>query len=728
MNKKGFTIIEIIISLSLITIISVVCIVIFKKNNNTNNIYKKNVKELIKASEVYYNSNYMDKNKIKFDNSFNISIRDIYEKGLISKSKYEYFYNYSSTHVNEDDINYLAVLVEKYNNGFVDIIYPSIDNSLKLENKEIYFFENENNIFLENNKDIVDKINNISKNIDYNYYEYNNLNNDCEENSENKIICNNLKKNNLFDGVETSENQINKYSIKLKYFISGEEDKKELEKRTQKIDLNLIGDNYLKHIIKVKHNNSEINNDEIDITTNSDVSISFDTSSFNDVVKEKLSLKLEYSFGTQEYYKIPDGSIEPTIYKKIEPGEYEQNVNVCIQIKPLYFEKFNNGEKQRKVCRNIKLKYTVPKINKIIYVDSDIYNKNENKINSICNSDNDCVVYRKSRQDNYKEIFRQKNVNSYSLEKYGNLIIVNTQYKKSKNDNNYTDYVSVVDVQNDNIDEIYNGERIIGGNKYYKFYSSSCKCWSDYITRKKNFLKKILYDDNSIYLQREFEDYDESKKKNNYGYSYDKVNVLLNKDNIPYSLGDKILNFSKCEKSCSSKSRCGECEELQLNKNENTNFENISDEDKDRLINNCNNNNLSKYLKSIARSPVSQKETCQNMLKYNFYNSKSFFKIKVDNYYKYYFSVKNYVNESDKLYLFYLKDDEYLIDTNEFDISNESNKYDIYLIFPDDAKTSNFNKNIFNSIYHIKGSNLKELEKNINEKDNLYKNLKNSFK
>lgn len=726
MNKKGFTIIEIIMSLSLIVVISVVCIVVFKKNNSIDNVYKKNVEELIKASEVYYNSNYMDKNEIKFDNSFNISIKDIYKKGLISESKYRYFDNYNSMHVNEDDINYLAVLVEKYNNGFVDITYPSIDNSLKLADKEIYFFENENNIFLENNKNVVDNINNLSKNIDYNYYEYNNLTNDCEGNSESKIICNNLKKNNLFDGVETSENQIDKYSINLKYIISGEEDKRELEKRTQKIDLKLIGDNYLKHIIKVKHNNSEINNDEIDITTNSDVSISFDTSSLNDVVKEKLSLKLKYSFGTQEYSKISDVSIEPIINKKIEPGEYEQNVNVCIQIKPLYFEEFNNGEKQREVCRNIKLKYTVPKINKIIYVDSDIYNENENKINSICNSDNDCVVYRKSRQDNYKEIFQQKNVNSYSLEKYGNLIIVNTQYKESKNDDNYMDYVSVVGVQNDNIDEIYNSERIIK-QKSYRRYSSSCKCWTDYITREKNFLKNILYDDSSIYLQQEFEDYNEAKKKNKYGYSYDKVNVLLNEDNIPYSLGDKIPNFSNCEKSCSSKYECGKCKELQLNKNEKTNFEEISDEDKKGLINNCNNNNLSKYLKSIARSPVSQKETCQNML-YNSYNSKSFFKIKVGNHYKYYFSVKNYINESDKLYLFYLMDDEYLIDTNEFDFSDVSSKYDVYLIFPDDAKTSNFNKNIFNSIYHIKGSNLKELEKNINENDNLYKNLKNSFK
>ena len=81
-NKKGFTIIEIIISLTLIVLIGTISIIYLNKDKNSK---EKNIKSILNAADVYYSTN---KNNIKELLSENygfivLNISEIKDSGLL---------------------------------------------------------------------------------------------------------------------------------------------------------------------------------------------------------------------------------------------------------------------------------------------------------------------------------------------------------------------------------------------------------------------------------------------------------------------------------------------------------------------------------------------------------------------------------------------------------------------------------------------------------------------
>lgn len=148
-NKKGFTIIEIIISLTLIVLIGTISIIYLNKDKNSK---EKNIKSILNAADVYYSTN---KNNIKELLSENygfivLNISEIKDSGLL-KLDYKLPDNDNE---NEDytkmiifDDNYLGENpfdIESEKIGDINFIYPYVSNKPKMINLtkiELYDFE-----------------------------------------------------------------------------------------------------------------------------------------------------------------------------------------------------------------------------------------------------------------------------------------------------------------------------------------------------------------------------------------------------------------------------------------------------------------------------------------------------------------------------------------------------------------------------------------------------------
>ena len=90
MKKKGFTLIEIIICITLLTLISTISFVLIRKKENNND----------KINEVIYNSAnvYFDLNEVytkilNTNNESYIKINDLINEGLIDDEKYSEYKN-----------------------------------------------------------------------------------------------------------------------------------------------------------------------------------------------------------------------------------------------------------------------------------------------------------------------------------------------------------------------------------------------------------------------------------------------------------------------------------------------------------------------------------------------------------------------------------------------------------------------------------------------------------
>ena len=154
-NKKGFTIIEIIVCIAIISAISISSIIILK-NRNDNNINKIS-KKILTAAQVYANiekdeNGYIYMNKItKGAKGVKIPLMSLVNKGYVEKDDAEYIYKHTNT--NKGDGDYYVLLVEGTqtkpadgDNSYCDVEEIQTIASWMSENKPVYLCNKVNTI------------------------------------------------------------------------------------------------------------------------------------------------------------------------------------------------------------------------------------------------------------------------------------------------------------------------------------------------------------------------------------------------------------------------------------------------------------------------------------------------------------------------------------------------------------------------------------------------------
>lgn len=202
MNKKGFTLIEIIVCLILISLISTISIVAINKNKQNKN--DKLINTIVSSADVYYSMN--NDIKEKLNNNYGylvVSIEELKNNGLLDKNftvpqltdkerkenkSYEKLVIVNKTLQN----NKYQLLSNDEDLGYVDYIYPYEDN--------IPFIVNLNDVSIENFEKEDFKCNSLLKDINNNdtdelFY----LDSNYELKSINQYDCN-LNVNNLKSG------------------------------------------------------------------------------------------------------------------------------------------------------------------------------------------------------------------------------------------------------------------------------------------------------------------------------------------------------------------------------------------------------------------------------------------------------------------------------------------------------------------------------------------------
>mgnify|MGYP004506766263 FL=1 len=154
-NKKGFTIIEIIVCIAIISAISISSIIILK-NRNDNNINKIS-KKILTSAQVYANmekdeNGYTYMNKIaKGAKGVKIPLMSLVNKGYVEKDDAEYIYKHANT--DKGDGDYYVLLVEGTqtkpadgDNSYCDVEEIQTIASWMSENKPVYLCNKVNTI------------------------------------------------------------------------------------------------------------------------------------------------------------------------------------------------------------------------------------------------------------------------------------------------------------------------------------------------------------------------------------------------------------------------------------------------------------------------------------------------------------------------------------------------------------------------------------------------------
>lgn len=176
-NKKGFTLIEIIISVFLIGIICLVCIVAIKKNN-TNKKFEKFIDDIKLSANVFAETKLSNDRKKIIENgdSFYLQFSELIDNGLLD---YNIYNPYSKLTI--DDKRYDCFRLYKSDDNSIEIEYPTklCDNKTEEEIKEdmsdysISFWYADLSII----RDLEGKVdNNSSETVNPIYYPYNFVN------------------------------------------------------------------------------------------------------------------------------------------------------------------------------------------------------------------------------------------------------------------------------------------------------------------------------------------------------------------------------------------------------------------------------------------------------------------------------------------------------------------------------------------------------------------------
>ena len=326
MNKKGFTIIEIIISISLLVVITTIVIISIQKNNKKSD--EKLYNYVSNSVVVAHESNKKNEEYLKKNYGYYVySVDELEKLGIIDKKTLNNYINELEEKSNLVDYT-KAVLVKDYvDNGIVDVIYPYQENKMllldELDEAYVYYKGNEYHEFkcsdfltkptyfdknytknelnnfedlkcrvsvcdsdicsntLENSESFSDKISlSTSKNIYYLDYEYIDLDNNVYHNY---LKYDYKNKESSFTYMPRIINLINLDNIKIKAF---DKNKNEI------IDYNSW---YKSPTIVVYNNNEELvldNNTKGNLVFSGSVEHSFDVSS---VTLDSIDYTGEYS-------------------------------------------------------------------------------------------------------------------------------------------------------------------------------------------------------------------------------------------------------------------------------------------------------------------------------------------------------------------------------------------------------------------------------------------------
>lgn len=326
MNKKGFTIIEIIISISLLVVITIIVIISIQKNNKKSD--EKLYNYVSNSVVVAHESNKKNEEYLKKNYGYYVySVDELKKLGIIDEKTLNNYINELEEKSNLVDYT-KAVLVKDYvDNGIVDVIYPYQENKMllldELDEAYVYYKGNEYHEFkcsdfltkptyfdknytknelnnfenlkcrvsicdsdicsntLENSESFSDKISlSTNKNIYYLDYEYRDLDNNVYHNY---LKYDNKNKESLFTYMPRIINLINLDNIKIKAF---DKNKNEIT------DYNSW---YKSPTIVVYNNNEELvldNNTKGNLVFSGSVEHSFDVSS---VMLDSIDYTGEYS-------------------------------------------------------------------------------------------------------------------------------------------------------------------------------------------------------------------------------------------------------------------------------------------------------------------------------------------------------------------------------------------------------------------------------------------------
>ncbi len=141
-NKKGFTLIEIIVCIILISLIVTISIILLK--NNSGKSEDKNKKEIVSATDVYFSLNDKYKKEIEENNGYLVlNISELVDEGLLDKKILD------KLPEDSNGISYKKIIVKKKDEvllgsgddvGLYDYIYPYIENKDVCVFGTIYYY------------------------------------------------------------------------------------------------------------------------------------------------------------------------------------------------------------------------------------------------------------------------------------------------------------------------------------------------------------------------------------------------------------------------------------------------------------------------------------------------------------------------------------------------------------------------------------------------------------
>ncbi len=141
-NKKGFTLIEIIVCIVLISLIATISIILLK--NNSDKSEDKNKKEIVSAADVYFSLNDKYKKELEENNGYLVlNISELVDEGLLDKKILD------KLPKDSNGISYKKIIVKKKDEvllgsgddvGLYDYIYPYIENKDVCVFGTIYYY------------------------------------------------------------------------------------------------------------------------------------------------------------------------------------------------------------------------------------------------------------------------------------------------------------------------------------------------------------------------------------------------------------------------------------------------------------------------------------------------------------------------------------------------------------------------------------------------------------